>query len=226
MRWNNDTFGSVCKEIKTKGESEKLWSDPNMTVPTHAELKINEKVVEMYHHEEVMWRQRARPEWLASGDKNLKFFHLQASISRKKNMTKALQNSLGVLSDDPNELKAMVQDFYKSLYTSKGAHNMDVVLDTVPTKVSVEMNELLCAPCTKEEAKVALFQMFPTKASGPDGFLAHFYQHQWDLCGDEVTKVVLKIVRGEESPECINDTVLVLIPKVKKIHPYCHNSGP
>jgi len=49
---------------------------------------------------------------------------------------------------------------------------------------------------------------------GPDGFPAHFYQRHWDICGDEVTKAVLKIVRGEEEVDCINDTVLVLIPKV------------
>uniref|UniRef100_A0A452ZKS4 Reverse transcriptase domain-containing protein n=1 Tax=Aegilops tauschii subsp. strangulata TaxID=200361 RepID=A0A452ZKS4_AEGTS len=38
--------------------------------------------------------------------------------------------------------------------------------------------------------------------------------HHWDICGDDVTRVVLSIVRGEQSPESINDTVLVLIPKV------------
>uniref|UniRef100_A0A453CJA7 Reverse transcriptase domain-containing protein n=1 Tax=Aegilops tauschii subsp. strangulata TaxID=200361 RepID=A0A453CJA7_AEGTS len=37
----------------------------------------------------------------------------------------------------------------------------------------------------------------------------------WDVCGDEVTNVVLKIVEGTESAECTNETVLVLIPKVK-----------
>uniref|UniRef100_A0A8R7THG2 Reverse transcriptase domain-containing protein n=1 Tax=Triticum urartu TaxID=4572 RepID=A0A8R7THG2_TRIUA len=31
----------------------------------------------------------------------------------------------------------------------------------------------------------------------------------------EVTNVVLKIVAGTESAACINDTILVLIPKVK-----------
>ena len=35
------------------------------------------------------------------------------------------------------------------------------------------------------------------------------------MCGDEVTQVVLKIVEGKESAECINETILVLIPKVK-----------
>ena len=73
---------------------------------------------------------------------------------------------------------------------------------------------MLCAPYSTEEVKAALFQMFPTKAPGPDGFPAHFYQRHWELCGEEVTAAVLRIVRGEETPESINDTILVLIPKV------------
>ena len=76
------------------------------------------------------------------------------------------------------------------------------------------MNFNLCAPYTKEEVKIALFQMFPTKAPGPDGFPAHFYQKHWEICGNEVTNIVIRIVNGEESPAAINDTVLVLIPKV------------
>lgn len=91
---------------------------------------------------------------------------------------------------------------------------MDGVLAHVPRKVTEEMNAALCAPYTSDEVKTALFQMFPTKAPGPDGFPAHFYQRHWDICGEEVTKIVLRIVKGEESPECINDTILVLIPKV------------
>lgn len=128
-------------------------------------------------------------------------------------MIKALQNSLGVLTDDPEELKALVHYFYKTLYTSEGVSNMEEVLNTVPMKVSAEMNELLGALYTTKEVKAALFQMYPTKSPGLDGFLAHFYQRHWDLCGPEVTEAVLMIVRGEDSPECINDTVLVLIPK-------------
>ena len=76
------------------------------------------------------------------------------------------------------------------------------------------MNEALVAPYTQEEVKTTLFQMAPTKAPGPDGFPAQFYQRHWDICGEEVTRAVLRIVRGEESAECVNDTVLVLIPKV------------
>ena len=70
-------------------------------------------------------------------------------------------------------------------------------------------------PFTKQELRAAVTEIHGEKAPGPDGFPLHFYQRHWDICGDNVTRVVLKIVRGEESPEGINDTVLVLIPKVK-----------
>lgn len=83
-----------------------------------------------------MWRQRARLEWLSAGDRNTHFFHLRASQRRKRNMIKALANSLGVLTEDPGELKALVNDFYKSLYTSEGVAGMDDVLSKVLVKVT------------------------------------------------------------------------------------------
>jgi hypothetical protein len=92
---------------------------------------------------------------------------------------------------------------------------MQEVLDTIPCRVSDDMNHMLMAPYTAKEVKDALFQMFPTKAPGLDDFLAHFFQQNWDICGDEVVRAVLPIVKGEESAEVINNTVLVLIPKVQ-----------
>ena len=51
---------------------------------------------------------------------------------------------------------------------------MEMVLDTVPVKVTAEMNQKLLAPFHAEEVKKALFQMFPIKAPEPDGYPAHF----------------------------------------------------
>ena len=100
-----------------KRRLDELRGDPLRVAPIHVELKTNERLIELYHREEIMWRQRARIEWLALGDKNTKFFHMRASLRRKKNMIKALENSLGVLLDDPADLRAMANAFYRSLYT-------------------------------------------------------------------------------------------------------------
>ena len=98
------------------------------TAPSHVELKVNEKLIEMYHREEIMWRQRSRLEWLSQGDKNTNFFHLRASLRRKKNMIKALHNYVGAIVVDPDELKAMVNNFYQTLYTSKEVRRMKCLL--------------------------------------------------------------------------------------------------
>jgi hypothetical protein len=214
-RWDRDTFGSVRTEIKNlKKELGGLRAEPMRTGPSFLEQKINERLVELYHREELLWRQRSRIEWLNAGDKNTKFFHLRASMRRKKNMIKALSNALGIMVDDPAELKELVSNFYKDLYKTEGVTNMEAVLEHVPCKVTPSMNDILCAPYSADEVKAALFQMFPTKSPGPDGFPAHFYQRHWDVCGEEVTRAVLRIVKGEESAESINETFLVLIPKV------------
>jgi len=76
------------------------------------------------------------------------------------------------------------------------------------------MNRQLITPIEEKEVKEALFQMFPTNAPGPDGFPAHFFQRHWDMCGEEVTHVVLRVLRGEDDPAVINETMIVLIPKV------------
>ncbi|GAU14634.1 hypothetical protein TSUD_96980 [Trifolium subterraneum] len=87
------------------------------------------------------------------------------------------------------------------------------ILSLISPRVSVEDNERLTAPITKEEIRSALFQMHPDKSPGPDGFNPAFFQKFRHLCGDEVfaaTKVWLE--RGY-FPSSLNDTNICLIPK-------------
>jgi hypothetical protein len=66
------TFGSVRKEFKQlKSELETLRSASNRTAPSHMEIKISDQLVELYHHEEITWKQRSRVEWLFQGIKIL-----------------------------------------------------------------------------------------------------------------------------------------------------------
>ena len=101
------------------------------------------------------------------GDKNTYFFHLRASRRRRKNQIKSLQREDGHLTDNVHEMESLTTSFYQQLYTSEGVHDMAQVLDTVPTKVTQDMNDMVNAPYSQKEVKTALFQMFPTKAPGP-----------------------------------------------------------
>jgi hypothetical protein len=90
-----------------------------------------------------------------------------------------------------------------------------MVLDHVPKKVTDEMNYILNVPFDENEVKNALFQMFPTKATCLDGFPAHFFQNNWDVCGDDITQIVLRVLNGDDIPTEINHMFTVLIPKVQ-----------
>jgi hypothetical protein len=78
------------------------------------------------------------------------------------------------------------------------------------------MNVDLCKAYTNDEIKTALFQMGPTKAPGPDGFPAMFYQVHWDLVQVMVCDAVRSFLGGDEIPEGFCDSVIMLIPKVTK----------
>ena len=177
--WDTQTFGHVRQELKALNEElDRMRSVPSRVGPSHAEIKVVERIMELNYREEIMWKQRSRIMWLSAGDKNTQFFHLRASQRRRKNKISKLKKSNGQFTENEDEMGAMATDFYKTLYRSEGTTDMDRVLNTVPVKVAAAMIEGLLAPFEKEEVKIALFQMFPTKAPGPDGMPAYFFQRR------------------------------------------------
>lgn len=103
--WSKSTFGSVRGEIRRlKKELERLRSEVPRVGPSHAEIKINDRLIELYLREELMWRQRSRVEWLSAGDRNTHFFHMRASMRQRKNLIKALQRPDGQLTEDMTEM--------------------------------------------------------------------------------------------------------------------------
>lgn len=56
--------------------------------------------------------------------------------------------------------------------------------------------------------------MFPTKALGPNGFPALFFQKYWDIVGVNTTSNCLDILNNGGSIQEWNNTNIVLIPKV------------
>jgi hypothetical protein len=177
-------------------------------------IVVERELCELFEREEVMAKQRSRVEWLKEGDRNTSFFHGRASARRCTIKIKALVREDGSRCTDTAEIKVQVENFYGNLFSSEPRDSTESIIDSMNGKVSDDMNISLCKPYTNEEIKTALFQMGPTKAPGPDGFPALFYQTHWNFLEQEVCNAVRGFLEGEAMPEGFCDSVIVLIPKV------------
>lgn len=81
----------VCKEILT-------WLDvTSESRNLNALEKLLKRLIRQRFHqistiEEIMWKQRAKRQWVQAEDKNSRFFHAVASVQRKNNWIHTLQD--------------------------------------------------------------------------------------------------------------------------------------
>lgn len=67
-------------------------------------------------------------------------------------------------------------------------------------RIDIDMNENLVKEFGVDEVLLALNQMDPTKASGPNGMAHIFYQKYWSVVGKDVTDAVLMALNHGQFP--------------------------
>ena len=212
--WSKEKFGSVRKKLE---ELRCQLSDLQSRMDDDSREQAKEvarEMNEMLYREEMMWLQRSRISWLREGDKNTKFFHQKAVWRSRKNRIRRLKACNGQWCDDPSQMASMATDFFGSLYTKDDNVNPDLLISLLDERISGEMNAVLCKEFSDKEIGDALFQIGPLKAPGPDGFPARFFQRNWGLIKEDIVKAVKKFFSDGIMPDEVNDTTIVLIPKV------------
>ena len=116
---------------------------------------------------------------------------------------------------DENGIANILVDFYQNLFASSSPNQIEEALEATTMVVMEEMNLELVAPFEKAEVDMALKQMDPLKAPGPDGMPPLFFQQFWPTIGDEVAEAILTCLNTGSIPPSINRTFITLIPKVK-----------
>ena len=117
--------------------------------------------------------------------------------------------------EDMEDVVNVSTGYFDNLFCAGSCDQMEKCLDAVSSKVTPAMQQMLSSDFTTEEVEVALFQMGPTKAPGPDGMNALFYQKFWHFMGESVTMAILDFLNSGNMVPNINHTNIVLIPKVK-----------
>ena len=213
--WSKDHFSNVKEQIATKKKL--LWKAKEeaakggsygVVVQLRRELNV------LLDKESKMWRQRARTQWVAKGDKNTRYFHGVATQRQRKNFIKGIKDGEGVWQSDEEVVLATFMEFYTRLFTQSHSHDLDRVLEGVKRVVTTDMNAKLVRPYSMEEADIAIKQMAPLKAPRPDGMPPLLYQSFWQHIGLEVTEAMLSCLNSSTLLKSINHTFITLIPKV------------
>lgn len=151
------------------------------------------------------------------GDRNRKYYHLKTIHRRRKNKTTMLKNDSGAWVEDKDELKELVNNFYKNLFEFKfnwsPPEQTKVMFPCMQDSVKHRLGDAI----KDEEVKKDIFAVKPWKAPGPDGFLVGFYQKSWSIVRGKVCDFVKQAWNNPGSIAKVNKTDICLIPKV--FHP-------
>ena len=157
-------------------------------------------------------------EWIHLGDRNTKFYHATTIIKNKRKKITWLKTENEEQLTENTLLEGMAQEYFQNLFKEEYTSNIVLPTHNGFLEILGEQQQLLQTPFYKEEVKTLLFDMAPFKAPRNDGLHAGFYQKAWNIVGDSLCEFVLNFLETGLLPEEANDTLMVLIPKVK--HPY------
>ena len=138
-----------------------------------------------------------------------------ASQRWRRNFIQGIRNQDNIWLEEIEDIADVAIKYFENMFKSGTCDRLDECIAAVPYKVTNDMQTILTGDYSAEEIKAALFQMGPTKAHGPDGMNALFYQKFWYIVGDGVITAMLDFLNSSLMLLEINYTHIVLSPKIK-----------
>ena len=216
LAWVSSKTHPDAEEIKKLQKQVEELSMAEQTEENKTEfLAASKKLDDILLRQEIYWAQHSRIAWLKHGDKNTKFFHSKASQRRRRNMIHGVRDQQNIWVDEVEDIANVATNYFENLFSLGSCDRMEECLEVVQHKVTPNMKEILSRDYSAEEIKAALFQMGPTKAPGPYGMNAIFYQKFWHIVGDDVIAAVLDFLNSGNMNFELNYTNIVLIPRNK-----------
>uniref|UniRef100_A0A803PA31 Reverse transcriptase n=1 Tax=Cannabis sativa TaxID=3483 RepID=A0A803PA31_CANSA len=201
------------KELET-ARSSFIWDDHAITTIKDLQSRLDA----LLYKEETYWKQRARTQWLAQGDKNTKFFHRFASHRKKINKIHQLHLPNGGIVSDEEGIIREIESHFDHLFTSSNPSHEDMskALEGITRSLSDLDKNLLAEDFSPDEIEKAFTQLPLDKAPGPDGFNSHFYKVNWSAVRNDVISAASSFLNGSGNVAPLNNTLITLIPKVKQ----------
>ena len=148
-----------------------------------------DKWVKLARAEESFFYQRSRVTWLNKGDANTTFYHHQVRTRLSQNQIIFLQDDLGNILDSREDIMNLVVSYYENLLGGVSPSNVASLEDLsqlISYRCSTSVKESLEAPFSSLDIQTAFFSLPRNKASGPDGYHAEFFTHNWKAVGPDM----------------------------------------
>ncbi|XP_057419026.1 uncharacterized protein LOC130713258 [Lotus japonicus] len=215
--WNQEVFGNILKRKRRlirrlEGINQRLSMAIDRGLDT-LQRSLWKEYNAVLVQEELLWMQKSRCLWLQFGDRNTSFFHTATLVRRKRNRIEALLNQDGDLITDYNALKELAFVFFRDSYMDEGGGESLTCSTSFSPLPAAFLNHFQ-AEFDASEIKDAVFSMGPLKAPGPDGFQPIFFHSQWHTVGDSTVDFVMRCFADPSRISQVNETLIVLIPKI------------
>lgn len=157
----------------------------------------------------IAWR-RSRIRFLAEGDANTKFFHLQACHRSRKNCIPSLQHEGRCFSAE-EEKQDLIFEYYNSILGKPFARQLTLNFHGLLPQLQLHGID---ACFTEEEVWEAIKDTPSNRAPGPDGFTIEFYRACWTIIKADVMNAFHALWSLDaRSLHLINDALMVLLRK-------------
>lgn len=116
----------------------------------------------------------------------------------------------------PDDLESLVTNFCKNLFSDTDSHPPFVLTGHFPLLEDPRTQDTGTPP-GDSEIHEAMRNIGGFKAPGADGVQAVFYHTQWHIVGPSVCSFVRDCFHQPERIASVNDTLIMLIPKVESV---------
>jgi hypothetical protein len=221
---NLEVFGGLGQRV-TQARRE-LAAAQAAFLFSHGDAAWLQKEIECLHvlisitaAEKNFLKQKSWNNWLNLGDGNTSFFHKVVRARNSSNLIKVLLDVEGTRVTDMQRIKDIAWDYYQNLLGHTSHEFTHVKADKVANlfckKFSPSCVECMQARVTKDEIQQVILSMNRSKASGPDGFSAGFFQQAWPIVGEDVCDAIMEFFSSGRLLKEVNSTIITLVPKKK-----------
>ena len=140
------------------------------------------------------------------GDKTTKEFFRSKGLRHARTMMRNLNREDGTTTEDGDKMRNIATSYYKRLLTEDTMATWedireDIILHSIPEKVTSDMNTWLMHPLSIIEIWEALSDLDAYSCPGIDGLTPHFFTCLWDTIKEDLLQAYEEIITSIGSGE-------------------------